>query len=471
MSLYHSITQIKNDYICDAKSAHAYLDEVYKSLDTTGRELHAVRLIDTDFAHQQIEYLFEKKQHDRLLSYVPLAHKELYARKPEHEKGWPFEAGSRSCEGNRATRNAFVIDALDSHGALDCGRLVTVEYALGVTGHNEYAGTPLNPFHQDYICGGSSSGSAAAVAAGIIPASLGSDTGGSIRLPAAACGLVGVKPTHGLVSRSGVFALSESLDTVGPLSRSVTDSAFILSAIAGYDQQDQSSIDIPIPAYHEHLEKRPEEVKIGIETGYFLSGADTQIADKVVAAFEVAEQFGMKLSEINVAEIAHTNPLNILLISTEAADIHLEKLPDCHDVLNPQTLMRILTGLYTEQDMHEKLLQIRAKIAASLIEKLFENVDVFITPVWPFALPTIEASDVGARPEAAALMQQIGHNTRPINFLGLPAIVVPIGLDENGLPVSIQIVGKPFSEQLLLQIAFHFERHFSFWEDRRPLRR
>ena len=468
MSLYHSISDITQNHVRDEASAHDYLERVCRLLDGLGRELEAVRHIEAGFAHQQIEQLFSSDENKpSLLHAVPLAHKELYGRKPEdQDKGWPFEGGSRACEGQTAHQNAHVIDLLDAHGAIDCGRLVSVEYALGVTGHNAYAGTPKNPFHTDYICGGSSSGSAAMIAAGILPASLGSDTGGSIRLPAAACGLVGLKPTYGLVSRHGVFPLSQSLDTVGPLSRNVEDSAMILSAIAGYDPRDSTSIELPATAYHENLEAPVTGVRVGLGTGYFMAGATAEIADKVSNAFEQFERFGAKLTETDIAEIADTNPLNVMLISTEAADIHLDSLSDTHTALNPQTLMRILTGLYTDTDSYRRLCQLRASLSATLIDKIFEHADVLITPVWPFSLPTIAQSDVGAKPEAAALMQQIGHNTRPVNFLGLPAIVLPIGLDRNGLPVSMQIVGKPYSEHLLLRLARHFERDLGFWENR-----
>ena len=146
---------------------------------------------------------------------------------------------------------------------------MSVEYALGVTGHNNYAGTPLNTWNHDYICGGSSSGSGAVVAAGIVPVSLGSDTGGSIRLPAAACGLIGIKPTHGLVSRSGVFPLSVSLDTVGPLSRTVRDSAMLLTQIAGYDSEDPLSIKVPKIDYLSYLDRPVDGIRLGLETKYF----------------------------------------------------------------------------------------------------------------------------------------------------------------------------------------------------------
>ena len=211
---------------------------VISALRTLGKKLKAVVAIYEEDALNMAQNLGPD---NAPLSGVPLAHKELFRR-----KGWLDEGGSASFVGRIATETASVISQLDEAGAIDCARLTSVEYALGVTGHNNYAGTPQNPWNRDYICGGSSSGSAAVVAAGIVPAALGSDTGGSIRLPAAACGLVGIKPTQGLVSRAGVFPLAPSLDCVGPLARSVRDAALILETIRGYDSLDsESSIEAP----------------------------------------------------------------------------------------------------------------------------------------------------------------------------------------------------------------------------------
>ena len=469
MSLFDDIHTITNEHVKDRQSAHRYLETVCAEMDALGRDIQAVRHIEEDFAHQQIDQLFDTDPGQRgPLHAVPLAHKELYGRKPETGAGWLYEGGSASCQGERAIETAHVIKKLDAAGAVDCARTVSVEYALGVTGHNNYAGTPLNPWNHDYIRGGSSSGSGAVVAAGIVPVSLGSDTGGSIRLPAAACGLIGIKPTHGLVSRSGVFPLSVSLDTVGPLSRTVRDSAMLLTQIAGYDSEDPLSIKVPKIDYLSYLNRPVDGIRLGLETKYFLSGTDSDIADLISAAFEETEAFGARLSEAQIADIDTTNPLNVLMISSEACHVHIDRLVERHNEMNPQTVMRVLTGLSSTQEIEDRLAATRAGLAARIIEDIFADIDVFVTPVWPFALPTIADSDVGAKPEAAALMQHIGHNTRPVNFLGLPAIVVPIGFDKNGLPVSMQLVGKPYSEGVLIALARQCEKHFSFWDNRPP---
>ena len=471
MSLFDDIPQISQHRVKDRQSAHQYLENVCAELEGLGRQIQAVRFIEEEFAHRQIDQLFDNDTAPKsALHAVPLAHKELYGRKPKTGAGWLYEGGSASCQEDTAAETAHVITKLDDAGAIDCARTVSVEYALGVTGHNDYAGTPLNPWNHDYICGGSSSGSGAVVAAGIVPVSLGSDTGGSIRLPAAACGLVGIKPTHGLVSRSGVFPLSVSLDTVGPLSRTVHDAALVLSHITGFDKNDPVSIDAPKIDYLAHLDGKVDGVKLGLETQYFLAGTDNDIADIISAAFEQTESFNTRLSEIQIADINTTNPLNVLMISSEACHVHIDRIVERHQHMNPQTIMRVLTGLYSSAEIEARLSATRAGLAAKIIDQVFSEIDVFVTPVWPFALPTIEDSDVGARPEAASLMQHIGHNTRPVNFLGLPAIVVPVGFDKNGLPVSMQFVGKPYSEALLIKLARHCEQHFRFW-DRRPATR
>lgn len=464
MSLFDDIPQISEHHVKDRQSAHKYLETVCAELDSLGRQIQAIRYVEEAFAHQQIDQLFDNNIAEiSPLHAVPLAHKELYGR-----TGWLYEGGSASCQGERASTTAHAISCLDKAGAIDCGRTVSVEYALGVTGHNDYAGTPLNPWHHDYICGGSSSGSGAVVASGIVPVSLGSDTGGSIRLPAAACGLVGIKPTHGLVSRAGVFPLSVSLDTVGPLSRSVYDAALVLSKITGFDSNDPVSIATPKIDYLAHLDGTVDGVKLGLETDYFLSGTDSDIADIISSAFEQTESFGAKLSEIKISGINTINPLNILMISSEACHVHIDRIIERHSEMNPQTIMRVLTGLYSSAEIEARLSATRAEMSAKMIDQIFAEIDVVVTPVWPFALPTIAQSDVGAKPEAAALMQNIGHNTRPVNFLGLPAIVVPVGFDKNGLPVSMQFVGKPYSEALLIRLARHCEQHFRFWDNRPP---
>lgn len=470
MPAYQSIADIVTQNRQDHTAIVQHVEQVLIELESIGRALKAVTHIDTDFSMSQANALADTQTNKPLSSQplygVPLAHKELYGRQIEGRESWPDEGGSQSYAGRKARQTATVINKLDAAGAVDCGRLVSVEYALGVTGHNAYAGTPQNPWNRDYICGGSSSGSGAVVAAGIIPGALGSDTGGSVRLPAAACGLVGIKPTHGLISRTGVFPLSNSLDTVGTLTRSVADGAAILSVITGYDDQDNLSIDIPDINYGIGIDEGISGLRIGLPSHYFLSECDTVIADKIAASFDLCSSLGAKCRDITIAGIENTNPLNILLIASEAANIHKDILYQAHDQLNDQTLMRILTGIFSDEAAYHHLQACRADYIARTLPDLFDQVDMFMTPVWPFMLPTITDSDVGANPDAAPLMLKIGHNTRPINFLGLPAICLPIGLDAHGLPISVQLVGKPFSESALIKAAYTLEREYRFWDQR-----
>ena len=469
MSLYQSVDAYRAAHHTQPGETAARVQQVLDQLNGLGRRLAAVRFTDEDFALDQAGQLAASKQADQHLAGVPLAHKELYGRTFTDRPGWPDEGGSKSYQGQTARRTATVIDKLDTAGAIDCGRLVSVEYALGVTGHNAFAGTPKNPWNAAYICGGSSSGSGAAVAAGIVPAALGSDTGGSIRLPAAACGLVGIKPTQGLVSRAGVFALSNALDTVGPLSRSVRDGAQIFAALTGYDGADNQSLHSPPADYLSGLEDGLQGIRMGLAERYFLSGSEAEVADPVAACFEQCARAGAYCRDIDITGIEATNPLNVLLIATEAAQIHKDVVLDRPDQLNDQTLMRILTGIFTHDEAYQRLQAARAECIMRTVDEVFADIDMFMTPVWPFALPTIERSDVGAHPEAAPLMQRIGHNTRPVNFLGLPAVCLPIGFDRNGLPVSVQLVGRPFSEALLLRAARAIERDYDFWSARPDL--
>ena len=225
---FKSILEIKDLIFENKNNIFKILESTIEQLEEKGKALDALRFVDRNFAISQANKIFSEKDFDSPLFGVPLAHKELFQRKLEIGKAWPNEGGSESRKNILSSQTAKVISLLDEAGSIDCGRLVSVEYAFGVTGHNEYAGTPKNPWNKNYVCGGSSSGSAAIVASGVIPVALGTDTGGSVRLPAAACGLIGIKPTQGLVSRDGVFPLSTSLDSVGPLSRTVEDSAKVL---------------------------------------------------------------------------------------------------------------------------------------------------------------------------------------------------------------------------------------------------
>lgn len=434
------------------------VNAVCDDLETLGRSLDAVVAVYRDDALAQAQTAIKAQTP---LAGVPLAHKELFRR-----KGWVDEGGSKSHQGELGQETATVMDKLDAAGAIDCARLVTVEFAFGVTGHNDYSGTPQNPWHRDYICGGSSSGSAAVVAAGIIPVALGTDTGGSIRLPAAACGLFGVKPTHGLVSRNGVFPLSFALDTAGPLARKLDDAATVLEAIMGFDADDPESIDIRMPSLTRGINDGIAGLKIGRMERYFLNGCDTPVADYTDSVISDLSTLGGDIVDIDCPKIENGSPLTSILSATESVKTHQDTVLHKHRDMNPQSVMRILAGMFSTDADYQKMLHLRAAFSRRMITALFDQIDLLVTPVWPFLLPDRKASDAGANPDAAQFVQRIGHNTRPFNWLGLPVVVVPVGLDRNGLPMAVQLVGPPFSEAMLIRAARVLENHYAFWDNR-----
>ena len=466
---FRSIEALSADIKSNSSAIVEFVSDALSGLDSIGRELKAVVHVATDHALEKAAYL---QTHGRRISGntaselfgIPVAHKDLYMR-----TGWPCEGGSKVLVGHRADRTAFAVTRLDFAGAVDCARLTSVEFGLGTTGHNGYAGTPLNPWNREYICGGSSSGSAAVVAAGIVPASLGSDTGGSVRLPAAACGLVGIKPTHGLISRSGVIALSPTLDTVGPLTRSVRDAAIMLNAVAGIDRDDAVSIRVKSPDYTSGIEDGISDVRIGWPRNHFFEDADAAVADQVAGVFALAGQLGAHCVDVEVPGVETANAMTMLIIAVEGVALHERALLESHELFNAQSLARLLVGAFIPARDYHNALANREHTARRVLDETFHHVDVLVTPVWPYPLPTIADSDVGASPGAAAMVLRSGHNTRPANYLGFPAVTVPTGFDANGLPASVQLIGAPFSEACLLRVARALERELDFWSARPKL--
>lgn len=464
--LFKTIDELSVDIAANPESILELTIQAVSRLDKVGRNLNAVAHVAKDDAIRRAKGLRDglvrgDVDHPGPLFGIPLAHKDLFMR-----EGWPCEGGSRIYSGHVAQRTAHTIDRLDHQGAVDCARLTTVELALGTTGHNAYAGTPTNPWKTEYICGGSSSGSAAVVAAGIVPAALGTDTGGSVRLPAAACGLVGIKPTHGLVGRSGVFALSPSLDCVGPLTRSVRDGAIVLQAIAAADESDSGSVSHTLPDLLLSLESGVAGVRVGWPTNYFFEDTEASVADGIDSVFSLIGRLGAECIDIEVPGIKTANAMNMLITAVEGASLHHQKILKNHGDLEAQTLARLLVGCFVPARNYYNALAQRAYVARQVLEKTFTKVDVVITPVWPYSLPTIEQSDLGANPQAAPMVKRSGHNTRPVNYLGFPAVCLPIGFDANGLPCSVQLIGAPFTEPKLLKVARALERELDFWSSR-----
>lgn len=388
---------------------------------------------------------------------VPLAHKDMFYR-----AGEVCSCGSKIRADFLPDHTATVLERLDAAGAIDVGRLNMAEFAMGPTGHNDHFGRCRNPWNLDYITGGSSSGSGAAVAAGLVFGALGSDTGGSVRLPAAACGVVGIKPTLGLVSRYGAMPLSHSLDCVGVLARNVGDCARLLSTIAGSDENDGMASRRPVPDYERGLDDAAKPgalagVTIGVPNRHYYDAIDREVADLLVASRSVLEARGAKFVDVPIGDHGAINDLSNALLWPEAAALHLSWLRDRPQDYSAQTRARLLVGLGVPATLYVEAARARARLLDEMLRETFARCDVLHVPVLKRPVPTAAATDVGGSAAMAEVLGQIVANTRPLNYLGLPALSVPIGFTRNGLPQGMQLIARPFREHVLFRVGAGYE--------------
>ena len=393
---------------------------------------------------------------------VPLAHKDMFYR-----TGRVSACGSRIRADFVPDVTATVLTRLDQAGALDIARLNMVEFALGPTGHNEITGTPRNPWNREYITGGSSSGPASAVAARLVYGSLGSDTGGSIRIPASCCGLVGIKPTHGRVSRYGTLGLSFSLDQVGPLARTVADCALLLEMIAGRDPKDATTSECPVPCYKSALERGVRGLRIAVPQNYFYDPVSDDVRARLEESLDVYRRLGADIVPVTIPSIEFANPLVTLIIAVEGAALHARFLRERPGDYGKQTLGRLLPGLLFPATQYIDALNLRRTLTGRFADAVFEHADILHLPVIPMPVPIIVESDMAANPGFSQFLLNFGHCTRPLNYLGFPAISVPIGFTGNGLPCGMQLVGRAFDETTLFRAARAYERE-TRWADRAP---
>ena len=322
---------------------------------------------------------------------VPLAHKDMFYR-----QGHVCTCGSRIRADWKPTTTATVLERLDHAGAVTLGALNMAEFATGPTGHNHHYGACRNPWNPAYITGGSSSGSGSATAARLVFGALGSDTGGSVRLPAAACGLFGMKPTQTRVSRYGTMGLSFSLDNVGPLARTAEDCARLLSVIAGHDERDNTSSTHPVADYVAATQKpRVEGLKIGIPKAYFLDDADDEVLEGLAAAQAVFQDLGATVVPVDIPFADIMGRLGGPISGIEALALHRAWMRDRPEDYGPQTIARHMSNLAVPAADYLSAVQARPRIIESFVDAVFSQCDVLHVPVYPCVMPTIEATDVG----------------------------------------------------------------------------
>jgi aspartyl-tRNA(Asn)/glutamyl-tRNA(Gln) amidotransferase subunit A len=393
---------------------------------------------------------------------VPIAVKDIF-----YDPERATSCGSRLREGFRATTKATVLERLHAAGAVNLGALSMTEFAVGPTSHNVFNGPCRNPWEPAHIACGSSSGSGAAVAARVIFGSLGSDTGGSIRLPAAANGVLGLKPTYGRVSRTGVMPLSWSLDHVGPLARNAIDLARLLGVIAGYDSADPSSSARPVPDYEAALTRGVGGLRIGIPVSFFWESVAPEVGHALQAALRVLVELGARQVEIVAPAPEHLTELGRAIQYSEAAAVHGHWLRTCAQSYSPQVRARVTSGIAIPAAVYLEALQLRPQILRHFVTEVFSKCDVLATPVIAVPVPTLAETDVGAAASMWKVISELVRCTAPFNFLGVPALSVPVGTTLAGPPVGLQLVGPPFSEARLLRVAAAYQSATN-WHERVP---
>ncbi|WFU39969.1 amidase [Bradyrhizobium sp. CB82] len=431
------------------------------------KELNAVIWLDYEDARQsalRADQATKKGGKLGLLHGIPMAHKDMFYR-----KGKPCTCGSRIRKNFVPEVTATVLARMDAAGAYSFGGLNMAEFAWNGTGHNKEFGNCHNPWNLPYVAGGSSSGSGAAVAACMTYAALGSDTGGSIRLPAAACGITGIKPTQTRVSRAGVMPLSFSLDNVGPLARTARDCARILSVIAGHDPLDPTSATEDVPHYEEALNGKLDGLKIGVPTTYFLDDADQPVGLAFDEAVRMLAKLGVKVERIPVPLIDDILAYALILCRVESATSHAEWMRK-----RPQDYTQDVSWLYggyaIPATYYLEALSRRGPLLKEFAKEVFGRVDMLATPTIPSCVPTLAETDVeGQAVDAEAKSRALSANTIVFNYLGLPTISVNCGFDPNGLPIGLSFTGRPFAEVDILKLADAYQQETDWHKCRPPL--
>ncbi|ACI52020.1 Amidase [Gluconacetobacter diazotrophicus PA1 5] len=398
-----------------------------------------------------------------LLHGLPLAHKDMY-----YQAGRPCTCGSVIRKDFVPTVTATVVERMAAAGAYAYGGLNMAEFAMNPTGHNAHYGDCHNPWNLPYITGGSSSGSGAAVASRCTYGALGSDTGGSIRLPAAACGVTGLKPTQTRVSRAGVMPLSFSADNVGPLTRTVRDCARMMKVIAGQDSRDPTSSAEPVPDYEAALDGDLRGLRVGIPTTYFLDGADAPVVAAFEAAVAVLAGRGATVMRLPLPLMDAVSVYAGVLLRVEAAAIHAEWMRERPQDYSVQLSARLFGGNAIPAPYYVEALSRRGPILKAFADEVFGQVDVLATPTIRTCLPTLAETNIDqGSPASMQAFMAVSANTRPFNYLGLPAISVNCGFDPNGCPIGLQIAGRPFAEARVMTVADAYQRDTD-WHTRQP---
>lgn len=383
---------------------------------------------------------------------VPLAHKDMFYR-----EGRVSTCGSIIRKDWRAPTTATALARLDAAGAIDLGTLNMAEWAGGATGHNIHFGDACNPFAPAHITGGSSSGTGAAVASRIIYGGLGSDTGGSIRLPAAACGIAGIKPTYGRISRAGAMPRAWNLDCVGPLARTVRDCARLLSVLAGPDPADATAAFETVPDYELGIDRPVAGMTLGVPENFFFDEVDAPVGALLDAALAVFRGLGVQLKPVRIPDGQALLDLGGVISTVEAAAIHRAQMTARAADYSRNLFERTEPGFHIPAVRYLEALTLRGKLLAEFCAAALGGCDALFTPAIGPVLPTRAETDTEKGVPLAFAHARLIRCTRPFNYLGLPVLSVPCGFTPGQLPAGFQLAGRAFDEITLFRLGHAFQ--------------
>ena len=389
------------------------------------------------------------------LAGIPIAIKDLY-----QTAGMLTTAGTSFFKDFIPQKDAVVVEKLKLAGAVIAGKTNTHEIALGVTGVNPHYGSVHNPWNLERITGGSSSGSAAAVAAGMCLAAMGTDTGGSIRIPASLCGVVGLKPTYGRISLRGIFPLSWNLDHAGPLTKTVQDAALMLQALAGYDEHDPSSANVAVADYLSEISAGVKGWRMAVMIGDYAWNADPEVLDALRAATRIFESLGAHILPVEMNFLREAALANSLLTQADGAAFHRERLNEHPLGFGEDVRLRLQTGAGFTSTEYSLARRTQAETRRRM-DLFFQDYDVLLTPTTPIAAPLIDGND------AIEQARSLTRFTAPFNITGLPALSLPDGFSSTGMPIGLQIIGSAWQEVKVLRAGQAFEQATD-WHNQKP---
>ena len=480
LSVHELVEKLENKELTRKEILNAYIDRINEKEN----EVKAfVTILDKE-ALNKLDDIQEKIDNGEIknrLAGIPIGIKDNMCT-----KGIKTTCSSKMLENFVSPYDATVIEKLNEENLIDLGKLNMDEFAMGGSTEHSYFKKTRNPWDLERVPGGSSGGSAAAVAAGMVPWALGSDTGGSIRQPASFCGVVGLKPTYGLVSRYGLVAFASSLDQIGPITKDVKDSAILLNIIAGHDKKDTTSVDMPKKDYVKALKNDVRGLKIGVPKEFLAEGTNKEVKEKIEEAIKIYKDLGATVEEISL-DVAKYSLATYYIIACAEASSNLGRFDgirygyrakDYKDLnelfkksrsegFGDEVKRRIILGTYVLSsgyyDAYYKKAQKVRTLVMNEFDKAFEKYDVILTPT----SPTV-AFKIGEKTSDPLQMYLSDICTVSVNIAGLPGISIPCGVDSNNMPIGMQLIGNKFQEETILNAAYTFEQKFKFREKYKP---